>query len=178
MPLIFVRLCLFLLYLCCGVVSTSKPHYLICCCCCCQVDDAFDALLEVFEDILQALLKAALESRPKAKPPTADELLFVDEANTAVWIKLPTTELRELAKAKFTVLSDGKEPVREQQLRTPYDRNGALHKKTNVRTCDELDAALRNYRSECRSCLLCRFVLLLNMQLTKAALPEGDQELA
>jgi hypothetical protein len=72
-------------------------------------------------------------------------MLLVDEANTAVWLKLPTKELRALAGKELKVLSAGKEPARMQQLRMPYDRYGDTHKRTHLQTCDALDAALSRY---------------------------------
>jgi hypothetical protein len=105
--------------------------------------------------LVEALQQAAKSSSPKAKIPTAAELLFVDDSNTSVWLKLPTKELRTFAGKPLKVLTEGKEPLRMQQLRTPFDRNGILHKKTYLQTCDELDAALSNYRSECTAdCVL------------------------
>jgi hypothetical protein len=132
--------------LCCS--STIKPYLCICCCCCFQVDDAFNALADVLEDLLSSLRSAARVSRPKAKPPAAETLLFADNANSAVWIKL-LKPVQPLAATPLQLLTDGREPVRMQQLRRPFDKNGVLHKKPHVFTCDELDVALANYRCEC-----------------------------
>jgi hypothetical protein len=118
-----------------------------------QVDDAYDALLAVIEDLLFTLKTAAAKTRPAGKPPSADQLLYADDNNVAVWIKLPTKELRALASKPLRILSAHPQPQqqqqREQHLRAPYDRNGSVHKKQDLRTCDELDAALNAYRSEC-----------------------------
>jgi hypothetical protein len=93
-------------------------------------------------------------------------MLFVDEANTAVWLKLPTKELRALAGKQLKLLSGGKEPARMQQLRMPYDRYGETHKRTHLQTCDALDEALSNYRGECWLCVDNLVVVLCYVMLS------------
>jgi hypothetical protein len=123
-----------------------------------QVDEAYNNLLAVIEDLLFSLT-AATNSRTAAaasKLPSADQLLQADDLNVALWLKLPTKELRALANEPLQILSahpntqqQRKQQPRVQHLRAPYDRNGTVHKKADLRTCDDLDAALNTYRSEC-----------------------------
>ncbi|WIA17178.1 hypothetical protein OEZ85_014061 [Tetradesmus obliquus] len=115
-----------------------------------QVDVAYDALLTVIEDLLRTLRAAANSGRSAGKPIAAEQLLHADDTNVAIWLKLPTKELQALAGKPLNILParpGEQQQGRVQHLRAPYDRNGSVHKKQDLRTCDELDAALNAYRT-------------------------------
>ncbi|WIA37431.1 hypothetical protein OEZ86_014355 [Tetradesmus obliquus] len=136
-----------------------------------QVDVAYDALLTVIEDLLRTLRAAANSGRSAGKPIAAEQLLHADDTNVAIWLKLPTKELQALAGKPLNILParpGEQQQGRVQHLRAPYDRNGSVHKKQDLRTCDELDAALNAYRSA---------VAAANAAATKA-LKELTKELA
>uniref|UniRef100_A0A383WAI2 DNA mismatch repair protein MutS-like N-terminal domain-containing protein n=1 Tax=Tetradesmus obliquus TaxID=3088 RepID=A0A383WAI2_TETOB len=148
-----------------------------------QVDDAYNALLAVIRDLLHTLKTAAgNNSKPAGKRAATQQLLLVpDTENSALWINLPTKELQELASKPLRIVSaqqqqQQQQQGRVQQLRKPLDRNGSVHKKQELRSCDELDAALNTYRSAVAAANAAATLALKELTKQLAGLPRSWQQ--
>eukprot|EP00775_Hariotina_reticulata_P013292 gene13292-13422_t len=106
-----------------------------------QLDDANDQLCQALHQILLGVdvlhQQAAFSHIRDSQLPE----LRVDQANCAIWLKMPNTKLRHaLEHQGFTARG------RHQVLRKPFNRDGALLKQKDCYTCDLLDQHLDLYR--------------------------------
>lgn len=146
-----------------------------------QVDAAYEDLWDALQALrwtITEVVRVEKKADPGFRLSWPKDLSFhTDEINSAVWLKLsrqllaytqrPLPELylwgptgmdqESVVQCEAAMMADGR-PVSEPDrlLRPPVDRNGATHKRADLRTCPYLDERLNIYRGE-------RFLDLLHL---------------
>ncbi len=127
-------------------------------------------MLIVVNGLVRALKHAAVKGGLRQQ--RADQLLRLDDANDAVWLRL-SGELAAVCGGTLNAAPDGDSTYSTAHtLRVPCDRNGTKVKRADARTCDSLDQALNDYRGVC----MCMFACCCGMAVITSSSSSRSRE--